>query len=378
MWRADSPIGQMLPLLLACVTPALCLTVVVLVRERRLLLLRLRSWEAADAGRQRELARARFAERRARIARELHDIVAQGISMMTLGVGAGRMIMSKDPERARETLRVAEEAGRQALVELQRALSLLDLDGPSTGRTPQPRLSDLGDLLAGIRARGLRVEVVEDGRPAEVGLALELVAYRIVQEALANTLRHAGADSARVTLRWRPGFLEVSVRDDGHSGPPGAAGAGLLGMRERAVLFGGTLEAGVLRGGGFEVRARLPTAGEVSPGRTGEPGERARGLVGLAQADREGRVEVVPGVGPEGDVRLGVQHPGHLVDPPGDHLGDLLVGAHPDHGHQVVLAGYRVDLAHPVDLGDRLGDLGDPVHLGVDVHDRGDHELPPR
>ncbi|WP_326828452.1 histidine kinase [Streptosporangium sp. NBC_01810] len=265
MWRADPLSEQMFPVLLACVVLGLCVAVASLVWERRLLLLRLRSVEARFVGQQEALVRAQFAERRARIARELNDVVAHGISMMTLGVGAGRMIMDKDPERARKTLRVAEESGRQTLVELQRTLSLLDLDGSSAGRTPQPRLSDLRDLFARVDAEGLPVDMVEDGRPIEIGLTLELVAYRIVQEALANTLRHAGARSARVTLRWRPGILDVLVRDDGRADPSATAGHGLLGMRERAALFGGTLAAGTLPGGGFEVRARLPTTGEVGP-----------------------------------------------------------------------------------------------------------------
>ncbi|MER5647037.1 sensor histidine kinase [Streptosporangium sp. NPDC002524] len=299
MWRADLLTEQMFPIPLSCAALLLCAAVASLVWERRLLLLRLRSWEARFADQGEALAGAQLAERRARIARELHDVVAHGISMMTLGVGAGRMIMDKDPERARETLRVAEESGRQALVELQRTLALLDLDGLSAGRTPQPRLSDLRDLLAEVRGRGLRVDVVEDGRPAEVGLALELVAYRIVQEALDNTVRHAGARSARVTLRWRPGFLDVLVRDDGRTVPAAVAGHGLLGMRERATLFGGTLAAGTLPGGGFEVRARLPTTGETG-GRGGEgdvtvtaslvprPGSADVGGVGSAPAGATG------------------------------------------------------------------------------------------
>ncbi|WP_436757064.1 sensor histidine kinase [Streptosporangium sp. V21-05] len=300
MWRADLLLTeQMFPILLSCAALLLCAAVASLVWERRLLLLRLRSLEAGFADQGEALAGAQLAERRARIARELHDVVAHGISMMTLGVGAGRMIMDKDPERARETLRVAEESGRQALVELQRTLALLDLDGLSAGRTPQPRLSDLRDLLAEVRGRGLRVDVVEDGRPAEVGLALELVAYRIVQEALDNTVRHSGARSARVTLRWRPGFLDVLVRDDGRTVPAAAAGHGLLGMRERATLFGGTLAAGTLPGGGFEVRARLPTTGEAG-GRTGEGDVTATfaprpGSAGAGEAALVGSAEPRPG-----------------------------------------------------------------------------------
>lgn len=299
MWRVDPLDEQVFPILLSCAAFALGVAVASLAWERRLLLLRLASWEARFADQGEALAGAQLAQRRVRIARELHDVVAHGISMMTLGVGAGRMIMDKDPERARQTLRVAEETGRQALVELQRTLSLLDLDDPSTGRMPQPRLSDLRDLLAEVGEKGLRVDLVEDGRPAEVGLALELVAYRIVQEALANTLRHAGARSARVTLRWRPGVLDLLVRDDGRTVPSATAGHGLLGMRERATLFGGTLAAGTLPGGGFEVRARLPTAGEVG-GRAGAgtAGGEATvagplgGFAGAGEADEDDTIPV--------------------------------------------------------------------------------------
>lgn len=266
MWRVDLLAGRIalaLPLLVAL---GLSLAVAGLLRERRLLLQRLDRERAKVTERREALAHAAVTRERVRIVHELHDVVAHGVSMMTLGVGAGRMIMERDPCRARETLRVAEESGRQVLVELQRTLSLLNPeDGPPGVRAPQPKLSDLCDLLVQVRAAGLRIDAVTDGRPAEVGLALELSAYRIVQEALGNTLRHAGARSAHVTLRWRPGFLDVLVRDDGRATSVPPFGPGLLGMRERATMFGGTFEAGPLPGGGFEVRARLPTAGETRP-----------------------------------------------------------------------------------------------------------------
>ncbi|MEU7987864.1 histidine kinase [Streptosporangium canum] len=264
MWCVDPPAEQILPVLVLLVVFGLALVIGGLARERRLLLLRLRREQDKLADQQDALAHAAVTEERTRIAHELHDVVAHGISMMTLGVGAGRMIMDKDPVRARETLRLAEESGRQALLELQRMLCLLRTEGSPGSRTPQPKLSDLSDLLSQVRTAGLMVDVIEDGRPVEIGLALELSAYRIVQEALSNTLRRARANSAHVTLRWRPGFLDVLVRDDGQVTT--TATTGLLGMRERATLFGGTLEAEALPEGGFEVRARLPTAGEIRPG----------------------------------------------------------------------------------------------------------------
>ncbi|MFF4417335.1 sensor histidine kinase [Streptosporangium sp. NPDC001559] len=270
MWRVDLPAWRVALGLLVLAVVCLSLAAARLARERRLLLLSLAAERTRLAGQREALSRAAAMRERARIAGELHDVVAHGVSMMTLGVGAGRMIMEKDPARARETLRVAEESGRQALVELQRILSLLSVEGaPAATRHPQPRLSDLSDLLTQVRTAGLRVQVVEDGSPVEVGLTLELAAYRIVQEALGNTLKHAGASTAHVTLRWRPGFLDVLVRDDGQMVPPPAgtgAGTGLLGMRERATMFGGTLEARPMPEGGFEVRARLPTTGELRPG----------------------------------------------------------------------------------------------------------------
>ncbi|MFF5204774.1 sensor histidine kinase [Streptosporangium sp. NPDC000396] len=266
MWCVDPPAGQVLPVLTLLVVLGLLLAVAGLVRERRLLLSHLGRERAKLADQQDALAHAAVREERARIAHELHDVVAHGISMMTLGVGAGRMIMAKDPGRARETLCAAEESGRQALLELQRVLCLLNAEGSPGTRTPQPKLSDLRDLLAQVRTAGLHVDVVEDGDPIEIGLALELSAYRIVQEALSNTLRHARAQSAHVTLRWRPGFLDVLVRDDGQATTTMTTGQGLLGMRERATLFGGTFEAKPLPEGGFEVRARLPTAGETRCG----------------------------------------------------------------------------------------------------------------
>ncbi|WP_424534753.1 sensor histidine kinase [Sphaerisporangium viridialbum] len=234
-------------------------------RERRLRA-ELSAYRDALAAQREALAMATTTAERIKIARELHDLVAHRVSVMTLGVGAGRMIMEKNPVRARETLHAAEETGRQTLTELQRMLVLLQAaTGTAWGMEPQPGLADLPELVARTRESGLGVEFVEDGRPVSVGEALEVSAYRIVQEALANTQRHASARTAQVALRWRPGLLDVRVRDDGRARGAVVLGAGLIGIRERAALFGGSFSAGALPGGGFEVRARLPATTTSRP-----------------------------------------------------------------------------------------------------------------
>ncbi|MEV7970594.1 histidine kinase [Sphaerisporangium sp. NPDC088356] len=218
----------------------------------------LSAYRAAMAAQNEAFVLATTIAERIKIARELHDVVAHRVSVMTLGVGAGRMIMEKNPVRARETLHAAEETGRQTLTELQRMLVLLQAaTGTVRSMDPQPGLADLPELVARTRESGLGVELVEDGRPVSVGEALEVSAYRIVQEALSNTQRHASARSAHVALRWRPGLLDVLVRDDGHARGAVVLGPGLIGIRERTALFGGSFSAGALPGGGFEVRARL-------------------------------------------------------------------------------------------------------------------------
>ncbi|MEU7891606.1 histidine kinase [Nonomuraea sp. NPDC049152] len=208
-----------------------------------LLLFRLRARQAADLAAER---RARVETlRRALIVQELHEVVAHRVSVMTLGIGAGRMTMGKDARRAADTLRDAEESGRQALGELQRMLGLLSaFTGVPPSRTPQPRLDDLPDLLHEARGSGLLVDFTQDGAPAPTAPGVELSAFRIVQEALRDA---EGASRASVTLRWRQGFLEVLVSDDGPSRPAGQV------VRERAALVGGTITAE-----GHGVHARLP------------------------------------------------------------------------------------------------------------------------
>ncbi|WP_432932245.1 sensor histidine kinase [Microbispora sp. CA-135349] len=184
---------------------------------------------------------------RLRIASELHDLVAHDLSVMTLGVGAGRMIMDKDPERARQTFREAEESGRRVLSDLRRMMGLLRMDGQRRG--PQPCLGDLPVLIDDFRASGLAVSFAEAGARGS-GPTLELSAYRIVEEALGNALWYGMARTATVTLRWLPAVLEVVVHDDGLPRDR------LIGTWERAALFGGAVAAHPLPGG-FEVRVRL-------------------------------------------------------------------------------------------------------------------------
>ncbi|MET9343585.1 histidine kinase [Nonomuraea sp. NPDC003804] len=225
--------------LAAVTTVVLCPAVV--------LLLRLRARSAAELAAERR-ARAQTV-RHALIVQELHEVVAHQVSVMTLGIGAGRMTMGRDARRAAGTLKDAEESGRQALGELQRMLGVLSaFTGVPPSRTPQPCLDDLPDLLQEMRGRGLPVDLVQDGSPAPAAPGVELSAFRIVQEALRDT---EGASRATVTLRWRRRLLEVLVSDDGPSRPIGQA------ARERAALVGGSLTVEG-HADGHAVRARLP------------------------------------------------------------------------------------------------------------------------
>jgi signal transduction histidine kinase len=210
-------------------------------------------------------AQAAAARERARIARELHDVVAHHVSVMAVQAGAARRVAATRPERAREALESIEGAARQALVELRRLLGVLRGGGeaPAGARSPQPGLGELAALVEQTRAAGLAVELVVEGDDRRsVQAAVGLSAYRIVQEALTNTLKHAGASRATVLVRYGAADLDVRVEDDGRGivdhDELERGGHGLLGMRERAALFGGELRAGPRLGGGFRVQARLP------------------------------------------------------------------------------------------------------------------------
>jgi signal transduction histidine kinase len=218
-------------------------------------------------------------EERARLARELHDVVAHSVSVMVVNVGAARLQLADVDSAATAPLLVAEDAGRQALTELRRLLGLLRLAPDSRGvdvaetTAPQPALDALDGLVARVRSSGLTVDVVHRGDVRPLSSSLELSAYRIVQEALTNTLKHAGpAAAAAITLDYGPDALTIDVVDDGGSSPVvrrlPASGHGLLGAKERAGMFGGSAAAGPTAAGGWRVHACLPVAGTPGAPRT--------------------------------------------------------------------------------------------------------------
>jgi signal transduction histidine kinase len=221
---------------------------------------------AASAEREREqLARIAVHQERASIARELHDIVAHSVSVMLLGVRGARDVLRSSPDVADETLARVELSGEQSLTELRRILALLREPEQTAESHPQPSLAELNELVAGYRAAGLAVRLEVIGEPTPLPTGVELSVYRIVQEALTNTVKHSKPTDVTVTLAYQGASLELEVVDDGKSTPPAAtaSGQGLIGMRERVALLGGELEAGPREGGGFRVAARLPVAGEA-------------------------------------------------------------------------------------------------------------------
>jgi signal transduction histidine kinase len=243
------------------------------------LLGRLRRWQmldsvrlesrAAELERERdEKAKRAVAEERARIARELHDVVAHHLSVAILQIVAAfeelpAGVSSDGPARH---LNSAEESCRQALGEMRRLLGVLRTENAEPQLAPTPGLAALDDLIAGVRRAGLPVEIAVEGTPANLPAGLDLTAYRIVQEALTNALKYADGAATRLTVKYCGESIEVEVIDEGsHIGSGGnGSGSGLVGMRERVVLYDGRLEAGPREGGGFRVWARLP----LSPGLT--------------------------------------------------------------------------------------------------------------
>jgi signal transduction histidine kinase len=215
---------------------------------------------ADQAEREREAAaRVAVAEERARIARELHDIVAHAVSVMVLQVGAVRHKLPDERAADREALRGVERAGRTALTEMRRLLAAMRRDGEDVEFAPQPGLDGLDSLLEEIGRAGLPVELHVDGEPFPLPRGIDLSAYRIVQEGLTNTLKHARASDVDVTVRYRPDELEIEVRDNGQgSATSDGLGHGLVGIRERVKLYGGEMTAGTATGGGFVLSTRLP------------------------------------------------------------------------------------------------------------------------
>ena len=201
-------------------------------------------------------------DERSRIARELHDVIAHSVSVMTVQAGAVRRLLKPDQEREREALLTVEETGRQALTEMRRLLGVLRQSDEKAALAPQPGLATLERLVAQVREAGLPVEMRVEGEEIALPAGIDLSAYRIVQEALTNALKHAGPARAWVVVRYGADEVEVEVANDGVSNG-GSGGYGLIGMRERVALYGGDLTAGPRDGGGFTISARLPVAGSA-------------------------------------------------------------------------------------------------------------------
>jgi signal transduction histidine kinase len=216
---------------------------------------------AALAERERDAAaRIAVAEERARIARELHDVVAHAVSVMVLQVGAVRHKLPEARAEDSQALKEVERAGRTALTEMRRLLAAMRREGDEAELLPQPGLDGLNSLLEEVGRAGLPVELHLDGEPVPLPRGIDLSAYRIVQEGLTNALKHARASDADVTVRYRADELEIEVRDDGVGGSTtDGLGHGLIGIRERVKIYGGEMTAGS-ENGGFVLSARLPLA----------------------------------------------------------------------------------------------------------------------
>jgi signal transduction histidine kinase len=218
------------------------------------------SQHANELQRKREAeARAAVVAERARIARELHDVVGHGVSVVVLQVVAALGMLEKgDLAGGRQRLLATERSAREALAEMRRLLGLLDEDD-DVSLAPQPRLSELDQLVAQTRAAGVLVELAVDGEPPGLPAGIELAVYRVVQEALTNVIKHAQPASANVRLSYEPQDVVVEIADDGAGATPSFnGGRGIAGMRERVALYGGELTVGPRTVGGFAVRARFP------------------------------------------------------------------------------------------------------------------------
>ncbi|CAM3814467.1 sensor histidine kinase [Kibdelosporangium persicum] len=210
---------------------------------------------------QEQNTRGAIVAERVRIARDLHDVVAHHVSVMGVQAGAARRVLAKNPEVASEALRTVEQTARTAINELRSLLGVLraeDTDVPET-HPASPGLDQLPELVTAARNAGLEVDHGVYGEPRPVPQGVALSAYRVVQEALTNVVKHAGAHKADVRVRYLDSALEVEVTDDGRGDVKGSNGFGLLGMRERVAVHGGELEAGPRRSGGYRVRVSLPT-----------------------------------------------------------------------------------------------------------------------
>lgn len=207
-------------------------------------------------------ARVAVAEERARITRELHDVVAHAVSVMVLQVGAVRHRLPSNMGEERDALQSVEKTGRSALTEMRRLLGVVAGDGAEADRSPQPGLDRLDSLVQEVRNTGLEVHLRREGEVVALPRAVDLSAYRIIQEGLTNCLKHADANRADVTLRYTPDNLEIDVTDDGDGPTAGDnLGRGIVGMRERVKIHGGEIDAGAGPDGGFRLVVSLPLRG---------------------------------------------------------------------------------------------------------------------
>jgi signal transduction histidine kinase len=251
------------------------------VRYRRAYLTSLED-RAARLERERDTqAQIAAAAERARIARELHDVIAHNVSVMVVQADGASYALRSEPERTAQALTAISRTGRQALAEMRRLLGILRSGDEQADLAPVPGLHELRELLDQARAAGMSVSFTREGAARPLPEGAELAAYRVVQESLTNTRKHGGlAAAAAVTLRYEPDGLLVRVTDDGlgAAAPADGPGHGLMGMRERIEMYGGTVQAGPLPGGGYQVTARLPdTARPAEP-----PGRSRRALDGAA------------------------------------------------------------------------------------------------
>jgi signal transduction histidine kinase len=248
------------------------------VRSRRAYIAQLEEHDRLIASQREERAQRTVMEERGRIARELHDVVAHSVSVMVLQANAGERVIAQDQQRARASLQAIQQTGREALTELRRLLGVLRVpagieDGPE--RSPQPGVADIEQLVQRVRDVGLPTQLAIEGQSKPLPIGVELSAYRIVQEALTNALRHANATQANVVVRFTDAGLELDVRDNGRTASGGngqkPTGHGLIGMQERVQLFGGVMQAGPQAEGGYRVTATLPAEMPPSPAPQSEP-----------------------------------------------------------------------------------------------------------
>ena len=219
--------------------------------------------EEAERNGQEQAARA-VTEERARIARELHDLVAHSMGVIVIQAQGAQRALDTSPDQAREALSAIETAGRSGMAEMRRLLGMLTDDGVDAGTVPQPTLHEIPDLVERLRAAGISVDLRVEGAVRALPAGLELTGYRVVQEAMTNALKHAGQVPVDVRLRYEPDWLDIEVTDQGptDSMQPvnghDSGSHGLVGMRERVSLYGGTIDTGPTTGGGFSVHARIP------------------------------------------------------------------------------------------------------------------------